>query len=279
MRQRQRKLAGRPVRIVVCAYPSKTIEPVIGLLKSAVLYGDEVVLHSPLASMLAAISAIAQAGPQAIVQLTAVQGLDAHPEMRAILNKLDEQFGPDSGNRTLADLANPKSLTRALLGQQLRAQGVDLDEFDRNMADSHQQFADVADQQISAAGLDELKRAVETGVLSIYPVDIDSDLVGYRSQLADILHSPGAYPVFDDQLGKFVSTMIETGAIAPGFAMSRGRQAATADRLLGSLPTFPAATMDEIVDIRDGLRSRSSIPSGDDQSDGRAATERTRPRV
>ena len=112
-RKRLNKLAGAPVRIIVCAYPSPTIEPVMDLLKPAVMYGDHVVLHSPVASMLDSISQIAQAGSDALLELVLSVGPGVDPSLSAQIDQMDSQFGAGMGKRILGELANPRSLTRA----------------------------------------------------------------------------------------------------------------------------------------------------------------------
>jgi hypothetical protein len=254
-RKRFNKAAGRPVRIVVCAYPSSTIEPVLGLVKSAILYGDEVVLHSPAATMLGSVVSLASSGPEALVELISQVGPSLDGNLDAQLRRMDQDHGPGAGKRILAELANPRSLTRLLMGNQLRAAGLDLDEVDAKLASAQQQIGSIAEDQISAAGFDQLGPAFDAGILSIEPVELDDELIGYRRQLEEILTSSNAYPVFDDQLGDFVASMIDAGAMrANRYSLSRGTQAATADRLLGKLPTFPAATIDELVSIRSDLQ-------------------------
>ncbi len=188
------------------------------------------------------------------------------PSLVTHLEQIDSRLGTGAGERVIAELANPRSLTRAMMCDELTAAGLDLDELDRTLAGVQAQFGSVAEDQRTAAGLDELKKALDANVLSIEPVELGDDLIGYQRQLNEILHAPGAYPVFDQKLGDLVATMIDAGVIKPSpRAMKRGTQAATADRLLANLPTFPAAKMDEVVDMRDELQAPRRLPHRNDQ--------------
>lgn len=205
--------------------------------------------------MLGSVASLSVSGPETLVDLMGQVGPGVSAEFDAGLQRLDVEHGPGAGQRILAELANPRSLTRVLLGRQLREAGMDLDELDAQLAGLQQQFGSIATDQMTEAGFDELAPAFDAGILSIEPVDLDDELTGYQRQLEQILSISGVYPVFDDKLGELVASMIDTGAIrANRYSVSRGTQAATADRLLGSLPTFPLATMDEVVSIRADLQ-------------------------
>lgn len=66
----ERAAEARMLRIVVCAYPDKSLLPVLELLKAANVYGDEVVLHHPTATMLASVAAMGHLEPAELVGVT-----------------------------------------------------------------------------------------------------------------------------------------------------------------------------------------------------------------
>lgn len=65
----ERAAEAQMLRIVVCAYPDKSLLPVLDLLKAATIYGDEVVLHHPTATMLGSIAALGQLEPADLVSV------------------------------------------------------------------------------------------------------------------------------------------------------------------------------------------------------------------
>jgi hypothetical protein len=86
------------------------------------------------------------------------------------------------------------------------------------------------------------------------PSQTDRMVEVFTSKLSDHLASGREYLIFDEQIADLARAGIEAGIFtpAPGPA-GRGAQAMTASGLMGRLPTFPDATVDEILDIRDEL--------------------------
>src|SRR5438094_530388 len=58
IRRAERAADSAKFRIVVCSYPDKSLLPAVELLKAGVVYGDEVLLHSPTALLLASVGAL-----------------------------------------------------------------------------------------------------------------------------------------------------------------------------------------------------------------------------
>ncbi len=255
-RKRANKAAGRPVRIVVCTYPNASLESVMPLLRSSVLYGDEVVLHSPLASLLASVATVAHGSVQDIVELIVTVGPNQSPELARSLEQIEANH-PGQGKKLLAELLNPRSLTRAVMARQL--DGLDLPALDKTFASARDDLRQVSNRQLADARFDLIDAAVRADVLTIAPVStafFEDVATAYIADLQGLLSEPNVYPVFDDDLSDFLAMLSRKGLLdLAEYTVSRSTQATTADRFLASLPTFPNATMDEIVDIRGELRS------------------------
>lgn len=258
-RQRLNKLAGQPVSIVVCAYPARTIEPAIGLLKSSVLYADEVLLHSPVASMVAAVEALASGGGEGLIDLVlGAENQGFHPQLTEVLKSAVRGGEWGDNAEVLRQLANPHSALRRQFGRQLEEAGVPLDEFDSRMAAARADISTVVADHAVLAGLDQIEPAIDAGIVKIEPVDMSGDdLAGYFGQLEALLGGATKhYPLFDDQRGDLMAQMMDLARTQRDrHAVRRGAEAAIANRLLAQLPTFPLASMDEVVGIRDDLRS------------------------
>ncbi len=257
-RHRLNKIAGSPFRIVVCAYPDRTIDPVVPLLKAALLYGDEVVLHSPMASMLGAIAAVARNDHRTFMRFALEVGPTISAEFSAQIAGIDAAHGPDQGRKILAALFDPQSLERALLSKvapELREQ---IAEFERDQLPGiRKELVDVSARQIADAGFGVLDAAFDAGVLRICQVDITADDLErtYLAELQALFSDPACYPVFDARMSDLVRVSVDARQLdIAGYTARRAPSATVSERFLSRLPTFPAATVDEVIGIRDELR-------------------------
>lgn len=93
---------------------------------------------------------------------------------------------------------------------------------------------------------------IDAGLLKLAPIDATADLFeAYLEALWTLLRDPRYFPLFDDRIADLVDAAVREGTLKPTSHMrSRGRQAGVATGFLARLPTFPLATMDEVVDIR-----------------------------
>lgn len=255
-RQRRNKLLSKPVRIVVCAYPSNTIHSVVDLVKSAVLYGDEVVLYSPIGSFLGHLAVLAEGDGAELAELMVSAGHVLNDEFAAKLADLDATHGPGTARRFIVGISNPNSMLRTTLRKQGGAESLDLEQFDESFKRVRQEFEDTTQSQLRSAGFEEVSAAFDAGILKLAPLGDGEDLYeSFTRQLDEVLTDTSVYPLFDDELTQFVKTLAEHGKLGQvTYNRAHGAQAATADRMLGQLPTFPLATMDEVVGIRDRLK-------------------------
>jgi hypothetical protein len=141
-RQRLNRVAASPFRILVCAYPDRTIVPVVPLLKAALLYGDEVVLHSPMASMLGALAAVAHNDQQTFMRFVFELGPSISNDLSEQLASLDAAHGPGQGRLILEALFDPQSLSRVVLSKVAPESREQIAEFerDRNPTATHRHF-------------------------------------------------------------------------------------------------------------------------------------------
>ncbi len=259
-RRRLNKALHAPLRVVVCHYPSTSLGSVAELLKAAVLYGDVVMLHSPIASMLDSIEQYSNAAPadfmDATLHLLHNVDLPGAEELRAKINSLDTQLASKSSSRQiLAALLDAKSPVRRLI---LDEQRLELDGLLTQFDDMRSQLNRVVADQMSRAGVPAVEAAFRANLLTILPIvgglNIDALASDYFRGLQGVLADPNVYPLLDREAAELVRVFVEAGAINAGrFAIDRSTQVGAAERFLARLPTFPLATMDEIVGIRSDL--------------------------
>lgn len=255
--------------MVVAAHPGPeiTVEPELDLVKAALLYGSEVILLSPVTTMFLAveewghfsideqIGLIRRLAPYLIDDPEKVpafeQGIDrvvpllkakgggfqatmrrrvAREKLRPAMDGVTEAVGLLSGQ------ASMEKLKRA------RAEGL-LKIESANPADASELIADcVISAKLREAGSDR-----------------DSELIGrmvatFVSALAAHLSAGRDYLIIDESVASLTRAGIEAGLFTPGSgAAGRSAQAMTASGLMARLPTFPEATVDEILDIREEL--------------------------
>lgn len=78
----------------------------------------------------------------------------------------------------------------------------------------------------------------------------------YMTAFWSVLRDRRYYPLLDGGMARIVDAAAREGLFdPPQHARSRGRQTGAASEFLARLPTFPRATMDEIVDVRSELAS------------------------
>lgn len=254
-----RLLDAQKFRIVVCAYPDTTLGPVAGLLKAATLYGDEVVLHHPTATMLASIAAIRSLGHgdflNVVTDLAAHLGADGE-DFRRSLERLEAAHGPGSAQHILGRLLDPDSPVASVVGAFDSDAGRTLAEQQDQFAGIRAQLDAVIEEQLVAANVGELLPAIEAGLLTLAPIQEQDDFFqAYMDALWSVLSDSRCYPLLDKGIAKLVYAAVREGAFdPPSVSRSRGRQVGAAHEFIARLPTFPAAGMDEIIDVREELR-------------------------
>lgn len=218
-------------------------------MKAAVLYGDQVTLHSPMAALIGSVAALGDAPTGKFVAQLLDLGAVLPSEAQAQL----QQFQTADNVRILRTLLDPQTPVRSLLSEDQR---LELDSCVEQIEGSRAEVGRVVDEQLTQAGYPRIAPAFDAGLVSIEPIDVSADFSeGYLASLQRLLLDPTMYPVFDGEVSKLLKTFVDAGAVTMGtYQVSRNTQVSTAERFLSRLPTFPLATMDEIVDIRHDLR-------------------------
>jgi hypothetical protein len=126
-----------------------------------------------------------------------------------------------------------------------------------------------------SSGMIELERAVDAGLLDIDRLDLDPIRLTQESVLAALGRSTnavssrvvdtyvgrvsaavakgsGTYPLFDRGTSEIVELMIRERRLKGASTRPAG-EIALAGRYIGYMPTFPDATVDEVLDVRRGL--------------------------
>lgn len=79
-------------------------------------------------------------------------------------------------------------------------------------------------------------------------------VVTFVQKLSEHLSSGREYLIFDERIANLTQIAIREGIFSPAKGPAgRSAQAMTASALMGRLPTFPTATVDEVLDIRKEL--------------------------
>lgn len=254
-RRVERTTDARKLRVAVCSYPDRSLGSAAELLKAAVVYADEVLLHSPTAILLASIAGL---GNLSTSDMLAVLGQaapalgEAGSSFTDQLHQLESSLGPAGAEAAMKLLLEPTPATRELLSALDPNAANELDEHTRQLGDARRELDRVVEEQLAEAGVASVLPAIEAGLLKLAPVDATADLFeAYLDALWALLRDPRYFPLFDDRIADLVDAAVREGTLKPTPQMrSRGRQAGAATGFLARLPTFPLATMDEVVDIR-----------------------------
>lgn len=229
------------IAIVTGASGGISLHEEVRLVKPALLYADHVTLYSPCA---------------AILQSAAATGLDADltlEVMRQVGPMIDADFGPNIA--TYDEMVAKKHKTRRemqiIVG------------FRKILAEGAANILVKVEEMIDQAGGADLIPAIDAGLVTIDPL-VRNDSVGdddvvfesFLARLRELLRDGHTYPLFDDLVGDLVNSGVAENAFELGTTtVPRGKQVSAATRFMDRLPAFPHATIDEILDIRDELRS------------------------
>jgi hypothetical protein len=246
------------VRIAIATGPSGglSLERELRLVKPALLYADRVTLLSPVATLL---------------QATADVGASENLTM-TLLREVGPKLDPYSSEAFAVydELRSKRRPTQ----QEIRA----MYEFRQMLSAGSSEILAKAREMLTDAGADELVPAIEAGLVTIDPVmqegdaaamlvpgieaaaglerTMDSALANsFFERLRELLDDPSAYPLFDEQVGDLVRAQVSEGLFEVGaVSRRRGKQASAAAQLIEKLPSFPSASVSEVLDIREELR-------------------------
>jgi hypothetical protein len=256
-------------RMVVAANPGTdvTVAPELDLVKAALLYGDTVTLISPVTTMLLGVEALQRFSTHQQIELMrrvapVLLPADEVPSFEQGVEQIDQFL------RTSAKGTGAARILRAGLLQQLQP--------------IQQQLSDAVKGIGHEAGIDELAKARAKGIVQIEDADPGNamDLLVaciFSAKLAEIgqhhddshserivttfvqklsqyLSTGREYLIFDERVASLTQAAIREGIFTPAKGPAgHSAQAMTASAFMGRLPTFPNATVDEVLDIRTEL--------------------------
>jgi hypothetical protein len=251
--------------MVVAASPGSevSVAPELGLIKAALLYGDEVTLLSPVTTMFLGVEGL---GRFSMIEQVRLIRMVAPYLMENGVEELLKGF--DTLDTVLRARGAGSRLLQARLTEMMRPAQETLS-------------AEIA-TIVRNAEVDQLARARAEGLLKIESanpattIDLISDVViaaklrergeptdsghaermvaTFVGKLSDHLSLGREYLLLDESVADLTKAAIKAGMFKPADGPAgRSAQAMTASGLMGRLPTFPDATVDEVLDIREVL--------------------------
>jgi hypothetical protein len=256
--------------MVVAANPGSSISvaPELDLLKAALLYGDKVTLLSPVTTMFLRV--------EGLQRFSLREQIELMRRVAPILMPAEEVPAFQSGIEKVDDFL--RSTARGgSAGQPLLRAGL-LQKF----APVQRMLSEAVQEITNDAGIDQLARARAKGLLQIESADpgdamdllvscilsaklaesgernedshTDRIVETFVDKLSKHLSSGREYLIFDEPIANLTEAAIREGLFTPAKGPAgRCAQAMTASGLMGRLPTFPTATVDEVIDIRSEL--------------------------
>jgi hypothetical protein len=256
--------------MVVAANPGAelTVAAELDLVKAALLYGDRVTLLSPITTMFLRVEGLQWFSARQQIELLrrvapVLTDADQLPHFEQGLAQVDEFLRGSARGGTLGD-----QILRAGLLKQFEPIQHELADTVRDMK------AQIGVDQLAAArskGLVQIEKADPGDALDLlvscvtaaklaesgqrhddpYTNRIADDFVG---KLSKHLSSGREYLIFDEPIANLTEAAVREGLFNPAKGPAgRSAQAMTASALMGRLPTFPSATVDEVLDIRTEL--------------------------
>lgn len=208
--------------------------------------------------MLASIAAIGQLDPADLVGFmrTVAPALgEQGASFAQAITKLEADHGSEALKPLIGAFLDPASPLHRVLPLLDPTSAESLAESAREFGQVREDLGSVIEQQLEDAGVDALMPAIEGGLLRLAPMEDREDFFdSYMSALWSVLKDARYYPLLDSGIATLVHAAVREGVFdPPQRTRSRGRQAGAASEFLARLPTFPRATMDEIVDVRSEL--------------------------
>jgi hypothetical protein len=257
-------------RMVVAANPGTgvTVAPELDLVKAALLYGDTVTLISPVTTMLL--------GVEALQRFSTHRQIELMRRVAPVLLSADELSGFEQGVEQIDQFLRTTAHGGTGAARILRAGLL------QRLEPMQQQLSDAVEGIAHKAGIDELAAARAKGILRIENADpgdavellaaciISAKLAETGEQqddsystrlvttfvqkLSKHLSSGREYLIFDEPIANLTQAAIREGLFSPVKGPAgHSAQAMTASAFMGRLPTFPNATVDEVLDIRTEL--------------------------
>ena len=236
-----------------------SVETELGLVKVALLYADRARLFSP--------------GVSAIMHTRGLENLKTPQQRRGwLVDYFTMQILSNPYKSPIAHLlpnlgmlARSKDTDRAVIGRVVknnlhRILGDDFDFGDDDWEQRAREMWGIGEH----AGADGLVEARDAGLLEIHRFEED-EAAGWADSGADrraaktlsfvrliaaAMTDGNTHPLFDDQAGTVARTLTEEGAALPEDRLLAGKKSALAADLIGRLPTFEAAPVGQVLEVR-----------------------------
>lgn len=220
----------------------------IRLLKTALMYADKVTFVSVVSSML-------------IQVLQEISAISIDELLSAMIPHLggEKELAFESYRR----LKQKKRKTKTEL--------IILRRIQEQMTRGRKRLNEEIETMAAGAGLEQLVKPFESGVLDFVPFDITEDnwsenlVWQYFGQVCEAILSGDTFPLFDKMTNELVDSAVKMGTLQPSpLAVSQATHVTLSSELLKRLPSFDNASIDEVLDIRNELdgpliRFRSAI--------------------
>jgi hypothetical protein len=257
-------------RMVVAANPGSAVSvaPELDLVKAALLYGDKVTIISPVTTMFLRVEGLQRFSP--------LEQIELMRRVAPILMPPEDVPAFQEGIEGVDDFLR-KTARGGSMGDRLLRAGL-LQQF----APVQRTLSEAVREIGSDAGIDQLARARAKGLVQIESIDpgdamdllvscilsaklaqtgehnedshMDRIVATFVEKLSRHLSSGREYLLFDEPIASLTEAAIREGVFTPAKGPAgRCAQAMTASGLMGRLPTFPDATVDEVLDIRKEL--------------------------
>jgi hypothetical protein len=267
----QAKLGGNEsFRMIVAANPrtGMTVTPELDLVKAALLYGDTVTLISPVTTMLL--------GVEALQRFSTHRQIELMRRVAPVLLPPEEVPGFEQGVEQIDQFLRTTARGGTGAARALRAGLL------QQLRPMQEQLSNAVKGIGHEAGIDELTNARAKGILQIENADpgdamdllvacivsaklaetgqqfddshMKRIITTFVQKLSKHLSSGREYLIFDEPIASLTQAAIREGVFSPAKGPAgRSAQAMTASALMGRLPTFPTASVDEVLDIRTEL--------------------------
>lgn len=245
----KRKPVTRPLRVTVATSPTGvSVAHDLQLVRSAILYADEVELISPTTEMIALLDALAAGDEADLLEVLLSLDDDLMSRMGGQRGSLPTGWRDVARAWTLIDPDGKRGLTSAM--EDLRVS---------------------AGALIEESGVAELVPAIDRKLVKLSPLmpdgDFSSDEIArrYTERLAALIADSRVHLLADDRVAAIARALISEGrANAGALSMANAGEAAVGSGLIARLPAFDSAPLDELLDLRDDMqdplkRYRSSV--------------------
>lgn len=259
-----RREAAAPLGMVVATNPgsSLTAGPELDLVKAALLYGDRITLISPLTTMLLRVESLEGFSPHQLIELIRRVAPILYPAQSASLElgfqEVEKHLRLGGDRRQRVPVLQRLAPTKRVLAETVRQIGHDagIDQLAQARARGIVQIedADPGDEMDLLVACIVSAKLAETRERPDHP-HTSRVVETFVEKLSKHLSSGNEYLVFDEPIARLTEAAVREGVFSPAKGPAgRSAQAMAASALMGRLPTFPNATVDEVLDIREELR-------------------------